>query len=60
MLIAPIRDVSDTIIMQTALIGDADVLCTKDRDFFEPLANEFLRRAGIEVIDDVDLMRRLR
>src|SRR5206468_2849697 len=45
LLIAPIRDVNDTVVMQTALIGEADVLCTRDRDFFEPPAEAFLRKA---------------
>ena len=31
---APIRDVNDVIVMQTAIIGEADVLCTNDEDFF--------------------------
>jgi putative PIN family toxin of toxin-antitoxin system len=60
LLITPIRDVNDTVVLQTAIIGEADVLCTKDRDFFEPPANAFLRKAGIAVLDDISLIRRLR
>ena len=59
-LVTPIRDVNDTVVMQTAVIGEADILCTKDRDFFETPAEEFLRRAGIAVLDDISLMHRLR
>jgi putative PIN family toxin of toxin-antitoxin system len=59
-LVTPIRDVNDTVVMQTAVIGEADVLCSKDRDFFEPSAEEFLRKAGIAVLDDISLMHRLR
>ncbi len=59
-LIAPIRDVNDIIVMQTAIIGEADILCTKDRDFFEHPAEPFLRNAGITVLDDVALIQRLR
>jgi hypothetical protein len=33
LLVTPIRDVNDTVVMQTAAIGEADVLCSKDRDF---------------------------
>jgi putative PIN family toxin of toxin-antitoxin system len=33
---APIRDVNDIIVMQTAIIGEADMLCTTDEDFFAP------------------------
>jgi len=46
LLVTPIRDVNDTVVMQTAVIGEADVLCTRDRDFFEPPAEEFLKRPG--------------
>jgi putative PIN family toxin of toxin-antitoxin system len=60
LLVAPIRDVNDTVVMQTALIGEADVLCTRDRDFFEPPAEAFLRKAGITVLDDIALIQRLR
>ncbi len=35
---APIRDVNDVMVMQTAIIGEADILCTKDDDFFEDSA----------------------
>jgi hypothetical protein len=34
LLTAPIRDVNDIIVMQTAIIGEADILCTNDDDFF--------------------------
>ena len=57
---APIRDVSDVIVMQTAIIGEADILCTKDDDFFEEPASEYLSKMGITVLDDISLMRRLR
>jgi putative PIN family toxin of toxin-antitoxin system len=35
---APIRDEKDIFVLQTALSGEANVLCTWDRDFFEPPA----------------------
>jgi len=57
---APIRDVNDVIVMQTAIIGEADILCTNDHDFFEEPACEYLTRMGIAVLDDVSLMHRLR
>lgn len=60
LLVTPIRDINDTVVMQTAIIGEADVLCTRDQDFFEPPAEPFLRRAGIVVLDDIALMQRLR
>jgi hypothetical protein len=60
LLNAPIRDANDVVVMQTALIGDADILCTTDEDFFEEPAGDYLRRIGIAVIDDIHLMHRLR
>jgi putative PIN family toxin of toxin-antitoxin system len=57
---APIRDVNDVIVMQTAIIGEADILCTKDDDFFESPAAEYLNKVGIAVLDDIGLLRRLR
>ena len=57
---APIRDVNDIIVMQTAIIGEAEILCTTDEDFFENHASEYLRKMGIDVVDDITLMHRLR
>lgn len=60
LLVTPIRDVNDTVVIQTAIIGEANVICTRDQDFFEPPAEPFLQRAGIEILDDIELMQRLR
>jgi len=57
---APIRDVNDIMVMQTAIIGEADVLCTKDDDFFDETARGYLNKLGIAVLDDISLMHRLR
>jgi predicted nucleic acid-binding protein len=57
---APIRDRNDIFVLQTALSGEADVLCTGDRDFFEPPASIFLTSVGIAVLTDAQLMRRLK
>jgi putative PIN family toxin of toxin-antitoxin system len=57
---APIRDRNDIFVLQTALNGEADVLCSCDRDFFEPPASIFLASCGIEVLTDAQLMRRLK
>ena len=57
---APIRDVNDVIVMQTAIIGEADILCTKDDDFFNHPAREYLDKMGIMIMDDIELMKRLR
>ena len=56
---APIRDRNDIFVLQTALSGEADVVCTGDRDFFTPPASIFLATCGIDVLTDAQLMRRL-
>ncbi|PYP93620.1 MAG: putative toxin-antitoxin system toxin component, PIN family [Candidatus Angelobacter sp. Gp1-AA117] len=60
LVIAPIRDVNDVIVMQTAIIGQVDVLCTRDEDFFEKPACEYLNKVGIKVMDEIALMKMLR
>jgi predicted nucleic acid-binding protein len=60
LVIAPIRAVNDVIVMQTAIIGEADIICTKDEDFFETPANEYLSEIRVAVLDDIALMQRLR
>ena len=56
----PIRDVNDIFVVQIALSGGAEILCTCDRDFFEPPASIFLESRGIEVLTDAQLMPRLK
>jgi putative PIN family toxin of toxin-antitoxin system len=60
LLTAPIRDVNDLIVVQTAIIGEADIICTNDEDFFEEPVARYLSDHGISVLDDVALMERLR
>ena len=57
---APIRDINDLIVLQTAVIGEADVICTTDRDFFQPATSMFLHQLGIAVMDDIALIKQLR
>lgn len=57
---APIRDPKDINIVRTALAGSADVICTRDRDFFEPPASVFLATCGIAIMTDEQLIKRLR
>jgi putative PIN family toxin of toxin-antitoxin system len=59
-LSAPIRDVNDVIVVQTAIIGEAEFLCTKDEDFFEKPIAQYLNNHGVSVVDEVALMERLR
>lgn len=57
--VAPTRDSQDVIVIQTALSGEADILCTMDRDFFESPAPTFLASHRIAVLTDAQLMKRL-
>lgn len=57
---APIRDRNDIFVLQTALSAEADVVCSGDRDFFEPPASIFLASSGIEVLTDAQLLRKLK
>ena len=60
LLTAPIRDVNDLIVVQTAIIGEADIICTNDEDFFEEPIAQYLSEHEISVLDDIALMERLR
>ena len=57
---APIRDPRDADVLRTAIHGGARILCTCDRDFYEPQASVFLASRGIEVLTDAELLKRLR
>jgi putative PIN family toxin of toxin-antitoxin system len=41
-LSVPIRDVNDIVVVQTAVIGEADVICTNDENFYDPGIISFL------------------
>jgi len=59
-LLAPIRDPNDIVVLQTAIAGGAEAICTTDEDFFSSPASEFLQSARILVFTDAELMTRLR
>jgi len=60
LLVLPTRDVADIMVLQTAVLGEADVLCTRDEDFYTPPASDFLAKAGIAVAHEVYLLQQLR
>ena len=60
LLLAPIRDPQDIVVLQTAVSGGAEALCSTDEDFFTPPAAEFLKSVDILLFTDTQLMRRLR
>jgi putative PIN family toxin of toxin-antitoxin system len=60
LLIVQIRDAEDLDVLRTAVAGNADVLCTIDRDFYEWPASGSLAGYGIAVTTDVQLLRAMR
>lgn len=56
----PIRDPKDIVVLQTAVSGDADVLCTLDRDFYASITLAFCAIMGIEVCSDLELLGKIR
>jgi putative PIN family toxin of toxin-antitoxin system len=59
-LIAPTRDPNDIVVLQTAVSGGAETICTTDDDFFNAPATAFLQSVNIRVFTDAELMTRLR
>ncbi len=55
----PIRDASDTAILKTAIAGEADYICTLDKDFYTAEVETFCATMGIVVLDDLAMMQRL-
>ena len=58
-LAVPIRDVAGTAVVQTAIAGEADFVCTIDTDFYDEVMTCFQSQAGIKV-KDVAAMQMLR
>jgi hypothetical protein len=55
-----IRDPKDQAIVETAVAGEASVICTQDSHFYEPPALAFCAAHGIRVMNDLELLRMLR
>jgi putative PIN family toxin of toxin-antitoxin system len=53
-------DPDDDPIFQTAVVGRADVLCTRDPHFSHPFVKTLCRAYGIRILDDISLMDELR
>ncbi len=60
MIPVPIRDTNDIMVCQTAILGEADFLCTTDKDFFEAVTSRFLLSFGVTVTSAIDLIHALR
>src|SRR5262249_17077042 len=56
----PMRDLKDIFVLQTAILGEAEIICTLDTDFYDVETLAFCATYGIEICTDVDLIKRLR
>lgn len=55
-----VKDPNDDPVLYTAIHGKADVLCTGDRDFYEPEVVAYCRQRGVSILNDVDLLHKLK
>ena len=59
-LTPPIRDPQDVHVLQTALAGNAQYLCTLDQHFYDCPVVAFCSERGLSMISDVDLLALIR
>jgi predicted nucleic acid-binding protein len=57
---AIVRDPDDDPVLQTAILGRADVLCTRDAAFEHKSVRNVCDAYGIRILDDIALMEELR
>jgi putative PIN family toxin of toxin-antitoxin system len=57
---APIGDAADVHVLEAAINGAADVICTLDSDFYLPEVVGWCQTMGITILDDVALLSRLK
>jgi hypothetical protein len=53
-------DLDDDAVVATAILGQADAICTRNRHLYAADVVAYLRRWSIEVIDDIQLLVLLR
>jgi putative PIN family toxin of toxin-antitoxin system len=52
-----LADPNDDPVIYTAVAGRSDILCAMDRDFYAPAVVAFCGQRGIEIINDVELLK---
>jgi len=55
-----VSDPDDDPILQTAILGRADILCTRDEAFRSELVEQVCTAHSIKILDDVTLLQELR
>jgi putative PIN family toxin of toxin-antitoxin system len=53
------KDPDDDWVIATAVIGNAEVICTRDTDFDDPLVQTYCQQHGIRVMTDLALLNLL-
>jgi putative PIN family toxin of toxin-antitoxin system len=59
-LTIPIRDLNDAHVLQTAVSGRADYVCTLDKHFKDGPVVSFCSNSGMAVVSDVELLQVIR
>ncbi len=54
------HDPDDDTVVATAIAGQAEVLCTRNRHFFHESVVAYCRQCGLELMNDIELLNRLR
>lgn len=54
---AVVSDPDDDAILQTAIVGHADILCTRDEAFRHEVVERVCTAHGIRILDDITLLR---
>ena len=55
-----LNDPDDDLIIATAVAGQADVICTRDKHFRDPAVQSYCTDRGIQIMTDVELLAVLR
>jgi predicted nucleic acid-binding protein len=55
-----LADPDDVLVVQAAIEGQVEVLCTLDRHLHQGKVVEYCRSRGVEILTDVELITRLR
>lgn len=59
-VVSVISDPKDQAVIEAAVAGEVDVLCTSDRHFYEDAVLVFCAAHGIQIMNDIELLRLLR
>jgi uncharacterized protein len=55
-----LSDPDDELVVQAAIAGQADVICTLDRHLLQPSVMAYCKDHGVRVVNDIELLTELR